>query len=254
MTPPPFFLLGFLLCLAGCGPSQDALKAELREQQTTFEQILISIERYKVAKGAYPENLRDVDGLAVPSIVLSLKSATLYPLPLTYEASRNRDFFRITYGIADQNDYELHAMSSYLSTVKKWEISRYTERLPHVEARYYGSQYTASQSQKQLDLAVLSLLDAAKTNSAYPCRNFWQDWIDKNIGTGEPPNPVLPNVGEENESRMYIAEKGEPVYGFVFTKKTYRPMTKPLSIAIAVYRFQGKKNGWALVQACDSSP
>ena len=247
-------VLGFLLCLVGCGPTHKEVIAELNEQQALFEQVVISIERYKAAKGIYPGTLGEVNGLAVPSIVLPLKSATLYPLPLKYEVSRNRDFFRINYGIADKDDYELHATSSYLSTTKKWDTSGYIEHLRHVEARHYGTQYAASKSRKQLELAVLSLLDAAKASSAYPCRNFWQDWVDKNIGTGESANPVLPNVGAVHESRMYVAENGEPVYGFVFTKKLYDPMTRPLSIAIAIYSYQGKNLGWELVQACDSSP
>lgn len=247
-------VLSSLLCLAGCGPTQEELIVELRMQQAAFEQILVAIERYKDAKGAYPETLREVNGLVVPSITISLKSATLYSLPLKYEVSRNRDFFRVIYGISDKDDYELGATSSYLSTAKKWDTSSYIGPMHHVEARHYGTQYTASRSRKQLELAVLSLLDAAKANSAYPCRNFWQDWINKNIGTGESANPALPNVGQGNESRMYVAENGEPVYGFVFAKRLYRPMTKSLSIVIAVYRFQGKNIGWKLVQACDSSP
>lgn len=247
-------VLGFLLCLVGCGPTQNELAAELRAQQTPFEQVVIAVERYKAAKGIYPETLGDVKGLAVPSIALPLKSATLYPLPLKYEVSRDRDFFRISYGIADKDDYELNATSSYLSTTKKWDASGYIKSLPHVEAWHYGTQYAASKSQKQLELAVLSLLDAAKANSAFPCRNFWQDWIDKNIGTGELANPAIPNVGEENESRMYVTENGEPVYGFVFVNKTYGGMTKPLSIVTTVYRYQGKESGWTIIQTCDASP
>jgi hypothetical protein len=109
-------------------------------------------------------------------------------------------------------------MSSYLSTTKKWKISRNVEGFHHVEAKYYGSQYVESKSRKQLEFAVYSLLDVARASSILPCRNFWGKGLG-NIGTGIPAIPELPSVEKNQETRMYVDENGEPVIWLRINKK-----------------------------------
>lgn len=245
-----------LITLVGCkpAPSQGDLEAKVLTQQDTFALVANSIEQYHSAKGSYPSRLDEVENLIIPTVSLPEHFDSLRTAPISYEVSRDRSFFRITYGIHDLDDYNLHASLSYLSLNKKWEITRHLERLTHVEAAHYGNQYQKTFSRDYLVLAVQSLLDSAKSNSAYPCRNFWKDWVVEAIGSGELMKHPLPKPLAINETVMYVTKNRQPIYAFAFQSKLYPPMTKPLMIVEAVYQMDAVGNEWTLMQQCDSSP
>jgi hypothetical protein len=250
-------LVSFLaiITLVGCkpAPSQGDLETKVLAQQHTFAVVANSIEQYHSAKGSYPLRLDEVENLAIPTVSLPERFSSLRTAPISYEVSRDRSFFRLTYGIHDSDDYNLHASLSYLSLNKKWALSRYLEGLTHVEAAYYGSEYQKTLSSKYLTLAVLSLLESAKSNSTYPCRNFWKDWVVKAIGSGQPMNHPLPKRPGTIESVVYVTKNGPPIYAFAFQSKLYPTMTKPLILVEAVYQKQAVGNEWTLVQQCDAS-
>lgn len=244
-----------IITLVGCKPvpSQGDLEAKVLAQQHTFAVVANLIEQYHSAKGSYPSRLDEVENLAIPVVSLPERFNSLRTAPISYEVSRDRSFFRLTYGIHDSDDYNLHASLSYLSLNKKWDITRHLERLTHVEAAHYGNQYQKTLSRDYLTLAVLSLLESAKSNSTYPCRNFWKDWVVKAIGSGELTNHPLPKRPGINETVVYVTKNGQPAYAFAFQSKLYPPMTKPLMIVEAVYQTEAVGNEWTLVQQCDSS-
>ena len=244
-----------IITLVGCkpAPSQADLEAHVLAQQHTFTAVANLIEQYHSAKGSYPSSLEEIEGLAVPTFALPDCFNSLRAEPVSYEVSRDRSFFRLTYGIYDSDDYNLHASSSYLSLNKKWDATRHLRRFSHVEAAHYGSRYQTTLSRDHLTLAVLSLLDSAKSNSAYPCRNFWRDWVVKAIGSGELMKRPLPTLPEINETVVYVTKDGQPAYAFEFKSKLYPPMTKPLMIVEAVYQTGTVSDEWTLVQQCDSS-
>lgn len=244
-----------MITLVGCNPapSKGDLEAKVLAQQHTFAVVANSIEQYHSAKGSYPSRLDEVENLAIPTVSLPERFNSLRAAPINYEVSRDRSFFRLTYGIYDSDDYSVHASLSYLSLNKKWDLARYLEGLTHVEAAYYGGQYQKTLSRDYLTLAVLSLLESAKSNSAYPCRNFWKNWVVKAIGSGQLMSHPLPKRSGINESVVYVTKNGQPTYAFAFQSKLYPPMTKPLMIVQAIYQKQTVGNEWTLVQQCDSS-
>ena len=248
-----YFLL--ILTLVGCGPSRNDLEAELLSQQPTFARVVDLIEQYRSTKNVYPATLDDVENLTIPEVTLPSRFKSLRTAPVSYEVSRDHSFFRLTYGIYDPDDYELHATSSYLSFDKRWNPwnPRHVERLAHVEATYFGAQYLQNHSRKYLNLAVLSLLDAARANSAYPCRNFWKDWVVEAIGSGQPLSRPLPKLSVVDEAVVYVAENGQAAYAFAFQSRLHHPTDKPLMIVIAVYQIEKGDAEWTLVQQCDSS-
>jgi hypothetical protein len=229
------------------------LEATVLAQQQIFALVANSIEQYHSAKGSYPSRLDEIEDLSIPMVSLPERFNSFRAAPINYEASRDRSFFRLTYGIQDSKDYNLHASLSYLSLTKKWDLTHYVEPLTHVEATHYGSQYQKTRSRDYLTLAVLSLLESAKSNSAYPCRNFWKDWVVKAIGPGEPMKSFLQNRLGIDETAVYVTTNGQPAYAFAFQSKLYPPMTKPLMIVEAVYQTNAQGNEWNLLQQCDSS-
>lgn len=244
-----------IITLVGCkpAPSQGDLEAKVLAQQHIFAVVANSIEHYHAANGSYPTRLAEVENLAIPMVSLPERFNSLRAAPISYEVSRDRSFFRLTYGIHDSEDYNLHASLSYLSLTKKWDLTHYLEQLTHVEAAHYGSKYQKIRSRDYLTLAVLSLLESAKSNSAYPCRNFWKDWVVKAIGPGEPMKNPLPKRRGIEETAVYVTKNGQPAYAFAFQSKLYPPMTKPLMIVEAVYQTEAMGNEWNLLQQCDSS-
>ena len=229
------------------------MEAKVLAQQNIFALVASSIEQYHLANGSYPSRLDEVENLSIPMVSLPEGFNSLRTSPISYQVSRDRSFFRLTYGIRDSEDYNLHASLSYLSLTKKWDLTHYLERFTHVEATHYGSQYQKSRSREYLTLAVLSLLESAKSNSAYPCRNFWKEWVVKAIGPGEPMKNPLPKRQGIDEAAVYVTENGQPAYAFEFQSKLFSSMTKPLVIVEAVYQMEAMGNEWNLLQQCDSS-
>lgn len=248
------FILAFIQ-LAGCNPapSRGALEERVLAQQHSFAAVANLIEQHASAKGSYPSKLEEVENLAIPTVVLPEGFKSLRAAPTIYEVSRDRSFFRLTYGIYDTDDYALHASLSYLSLNKKWGPTQHLERFTHVEAARYGNQYKATRSRDSLTLAVMSLLDSAKSNSAHPCRNFWKDWVINSIGAGELKKHPLPKRPGIYETIVYETNEGQPAYAFQFKSKLFPPMTKPLMIVEAVYQMDPVGGDWAVVQQCDSS-
>ena len=244
-----------IITFNGCRPvpSRNDLEALVLAQQPTFALVAESIEKYHLSNGIYPLSIEEIKGHGVPSIALPERFKSLSAPPLRYEAARDRSFFRLTYGIHDADDYELHAGMSYLSLTKEWKLNDNRGLLSHVEATHYGEQYKKTLSNEYLTLAVQSLLDSAKANSAYPCRNFWKDWVVNAIGTGQPMERRLPLLAGINGATMYNTDNGRAAYAFAFQSELYPPMTTPLMIATAVYQTTNGGKDWALVQHCDSS-
>lgn len=242
--------------LAGCGlnkPSHQELEVALRQQEAQFSTVIDKIEKYRSENGRYPDDLQTVGDTTISSVELPSKFKALRKSPLRYEVARDHSFFRVTYGISDPEDYELHASSSYLSLEKRWKVGRYFEPFPHVEAQYFGAQYQQDHSPESLSLTISSLLEATKSNSAYPCRNLWVDWIEKALGSGELQSlgfPALPVVGE---TKFYATKDPQAAYAVVIDRKIFSPVQKPLPFVIGIYQLSKRSTAWVLVQQCDSS-
>lgn len=242
--------------LAGCGvskPSQHELEMVLLQQEPRFSAVIDKIEKYRAENGHYPSDLQAVSDVASPLVDLPSQFKTLRTAPAHYDVARDRSFFRLTYGISDTEDYELHASSSYLSFENGWKVGRHVERFPHVEAQYFGARYKQGHSSESLTLAISSLLEAAKANSALPCRNLWAEWIEKALGTGEPQylgSPALPVVGE---TKFYATRDNKVVYAILVDRKIFSPMKTPLPFVVGIYEWRKGNTAWAAVQRCDSS-
>lgn len=249
-------LLIAVIALAGCGaskPSQSDLESILRQQKQQFSVLIEKIEKNHSEKTQYPNDLNAIDAASIPSIALTEKHKTLRTTPAHYEVSRDHSFYRVTYGVSDSEDYEIHASSSYLSFEKDWKVGRYVERFPHVEANYFGSQYQQSHSYKFLELAVSSLLEAAKSNSDYPCRNLWGEWVDKALGVGMLKQLQFPDLPAAKEVRLYTTSDKKKTYAVAMDRKVFRNTKEPLTFVVAVYKLSSGSNNWVLVQQCDSS-
>lgn len=244
-----------LIALFGCdpSPSQGDLEKSVVSQQASFAAVTNLIEQYGSVEGSYPSTLEEVEGLTVPTVAVPDRFTSLRAAPISYEVSRDRSFFRLTYGIYDSDDYSLRASSSYLSLNKRWDTIQHLDRLTHVEAAHYGRQYQATLSRDHLTLSALSLLDSAKSNSAYPCRNFWKDWVVRAIGSGDTGQHPLPRRPEIDESVVYFTKDGRPAIAFEFKSKVFPPMTKPLMIVESVYQMDVVSGEWTLLKQCDSS-
>lgn len=153
--------------------------------------------------------------------------------------------------MVDPKDYPVQASSSYLSLVKKWEDGSVDQRMVHVEANYYGRLYRESGSAKYLDLAVSSLLDAAKFSDAYPCRNFWNDWVIKAIGPGQSLGSPLQKPFSGRAAVVYAAQDSREAYAFSVQGKLYPPITYPLDIVVSVFQSDKDSPEWHLVRLCD---
>jgi hypothetical protein len=242
--------------LAGCGvgkPSQSELEKILLQQAPSFSLLIEKIEKYRIENGRYPDDM-PAAGIESPILVgLPENLKMFHSNPAHYEVARDRSFFRVTYGVNDPEDYDLYASSSYLSFEKEWKVGHYGERFPHVEAKYFGAQYQQSHSYNSLELAIFSLLEAAKSNSAYPCRNFWGDWVDKSLGIGALQSSSLPRVPVEGEVRIYAASDKKKSYAMAIDRKLFLNTKKPLPFVTGVYRLNKGGKKWMLVQQCDSS-
>lgn len=242
--------------LAGCGvnkPSQNELEMALLQQEPRFSAVIDKIEKYRTENGHYPIDLQAVSAVTFPSVDLPAHFKTLRTVPAQYEVARDRSFFRVTYGISDPEDYELHASSSYLSFENRWKIDRHVERFPHVEAQHFGARYQQGHSFESLSLTITSILEAAEANSAYPCRNLWADWIEKALGAGAPKHlgsPALPVIGE---TKFYATSDNRAAYAVVIDRKIFRPMKTPLPIVVGIYEWRKENTAWAVVRRCDSS-
>lgn len=242
--------------LAACGvnkPSPHELEMVLLQQEPQFSAVIDKIEKYRAENGHYPSDLQAVSGLALPTVELPSQFKTLCTTPAHYEVTRDRSFFRVTYVVSDAEDYELHVSSSYLSFENRWKVGHHVERFPHVEAQYFGTLYQQDQSSKSLSLTISSLLEAAKANSAYPCRNLWADWIEKALGAGEPQylgSPALPVVGE---TKFYATRDNKDAYAVVIDRRIFSPMKTPLPFVVGIYEWRKGNAAWAVVQRCDSS-
>jgi hypothetical protein len=242
--------------LAGCGvskPSQNELEMVLLQQELRFSAVIDKIEKYRTENGHYPSDLQAVSDVAFTSVDLPAQFKTLRTAPAHYEVARDRSFFRVTYGISDAEDYELHASSSYLSFENRWNIGHHVERFPHVEAKYFGARYQQGHSSESLSLTITSLLEAATANSAYPCRNLWADWIEKALGAGAPQHlgsPSLPVVGE---TKFYTTRDNKAAYAVVIDRKIFSPMKTPLPFVVGIFEWRLENTAWAVVQRCDSS-
>jgi hypothetical protein len=229
------------------------LESKVQAQQHTFAVVVDLIEKFRLAKGGYPSRLDEVEDLVVPPVLLPERFNSLRTIPMSYEVSRERSFFRLAYGIYDSEDSNLHSSMSYLSLEKKWDITRNLKGFTHVQAAHYGNQYKTTLSWDYLTLAVQSLLDSAKSNSIYPCRNLWKNWVTDAIGSGVPMNHLLPKRVGNYDTVLYAAKNGQPAYAFEFQSRLYPPMTKPLMIVEAVYKTETLGKEWTLVQQCDAS-
>lgn len=237
--------------LFGCESKMNEINRELSANQAQFSPLLASIENYRATNGAYPSALSDLGNLNIPKIVPSKNFKSFRPTQLTYEVGRDHTFFRVSYGLNDVDDYERLGFSIYSSIEPQWVTTTYITPLPHLEAEHYGSAYIASRSREKLDLAVQSLLSAARLNSDYPCRNFWHEWIIKSLGQGDS-SPVVPLMGER-EFIMYTDQEQRPVYGFAVNEVLYPSGTIPLKIVTGVYQMTLKSPEWKLMQTCDSA-
>ena len=249
----PILLSGLL---AACGDphiSQDDLEAALVKQQPKLDVLAVAIEKHKETTGDYPTTLSEIQIKSMPSVSLPAAYKSLRTALPQYELAREKSFFRLTYAVSDANDYNIYAASSYISYDKQWQVNWDPERFIWLEIRHYGQDYQGRHSARDLDLTVQSLMEATKNNSAYPCRNFWQEWVVSSLGQGGSGRESFPTVNDSGEVSIYPALDGEGAYAFVTTEKPYRPMTKPLRIVTAVYRLEDKSTGWELLQTCDSS-
>lgn len=247
-------ILMVVVVLAGCGvnrPSQHELEMALSQQEPRFSAVIAKIEKYRSENGRYPSDLHAFGDAATPSVELPSQFKTLRTAPAQYEVARDHSFFRVTYGISDSEDYELHASSSYLSFEKQWKVGRHVERFPHVEAQYFGGRYQQGHSSESLSLTISSLIEAAKSNSAYPCRNLWADWVEKALGVGKPQSLMVPALPAAGETNIYVAEDTKLAYAITIDRKIFGPMKKPLPFVVGIYKLN--RGNWVLVQQCDSS-
>lgn len=242
--------------LAGCGggkPSQFELEKILLQQAPSFSLLIEKIEKYRTENGRYPDDM-PAAGIESPILLALPENLKMFHTnPAHYEVARDRSFFRITYGVNDPEDYELHASSSYLSFEKEWKVGHYVERFPHTEAKYFGAQYQQSHSYNSLELAVSSLLEAATSNSAYPCRNFWEGWVDESLGIGALQSSSLPKVPVEGQFRLYATSDKKKSYAMAIDRKLFHNANKPLPFVTGVYKLDKDGNKWVLMQQCDSS-
>lgn len=247
--------LSFLLLIAliGCKPARVELDEHVVAQQPNFTHVVSAIEQYRQRVGKYPAALGDIQDLSIPPVVVPPGFEGFQAEPLRYEVSRDRSFFRLTYGIYNPADYEHYSFSTYLSLSKSWDREGHLHQLHHLEARHYGARYQQGRSIKDLDLAVQTLLDAAKSNSAYPCRNFWKEWVVAALGDGKALQQPLPNMPAVEEAVMYGAANDQSAYAFAFHAKEYRLNKKLIPVVVAIYRMAEQDREWALVQQCDSS-
>jgi hypothetical protein len=244
---PIFFVL------LGCRPSQEEVEVgrEVSSRQSIFFPVVDALNRYYSANGGYPKDIADLKGVDIPKVLTSSKLQSFRSKQLTYEVSRDRSFFRVSFGVYNKYDYERFAISVYSSIDSKWITTRSVEVMPHVEAMYYGAAYLMDSSKLQLDLSVRSLLDANRLSSSHGCRNLWRDWIVKAIGIGSKDKVVLP--GNANEVLTYWDLKKRSGYAFEISEELYKPMTNPIKIVRGVYQITPNSNEWKLLQKCDSS-
>jgi hypothetical protein len=244
--------LASILCvLLGCGPSQEEVEREVSSQQSTFLPVIDTLNKYHSAHGTFPKYLSHLQSVDIPKVIAPPKLESLRPKQLTYEVSRDGSFFRVSFGLYDNNDYQRFAISAYSSIDSKWITTRNIEQMPHVEATYYGAAYLMESSKMQLDLSVQSLLDATRRNSNHGCRNLWRDWIVKALGSGSQDKVVLP--GNTDEVLTYWDLKKRSGYAFAISEELYEPMTNRLKIVRAIYQITPNRDEWKLLQKCDSS-
>lgn len=240
--------------LAGCGvdkPSQHELEMALHQQEPRLSVLVDKIEKYRTDNGRYPSDLQAFGNATDATADLSSQFKTLRTAPAQYEVARDHSFFRLTYGLSDPEDYELHASSSYLSFEKRWHVDRYVERFPHVEAQYFGALYQQGHSPESLRLTIASLIEASTSNSAFPCRNLWAEWIDKALGAGEPQSILVPSLPGSGQTDVYATKNSELAYAIAIDRKIFGSMKKPLPFVVGIY--EKNKGNWELVKQCDAS-
>lgn len=250
-------LLFVTLLLVGCEgnkPSKQDLEDLLIQQESRFAAVSTLIERYRREHGDYPSSLQTVgDGARSAAILPTRGFESINADSAVYEVARDRSFFRLTYAVGDKEDYELHASYSYLSFEDTWKLDQHIYTFPHIEAKHFGAQYQQGRSAKSLELAIASILDAAKGNRAYPCLNLWPEWIEEALGKGEPQYrkaPLLP----VDQATLYASKDNRVIYAIAIDQKKFSNRDKPLRFVVGVYEWRRGSRSWALVQHCDSPP
>lgn len=250
-------LLFVTLLLVGCEgnkPSKQDLEDLLLQQKSRFAAVSSLIEEYHREHGDYPSSLQTVgDGTTSSAILPTRGFESINAYSAVYEVARDRSFFRLTYAVGHKEDYELHASYSYLSFEDTWKLDQHIYRFPHIEAKYFGAQYQQDRSEKSLELTIASLLDAAKGNSAYPCRNLWAEWIEQALGEGEPQHRKAPPLPVDRAT-LYSTKDNRVMYAIAVDQKVFGNMDKALLFVVGVFEWRRGSKDWALVQHCDASP
>lgn len=244
--------------LSGCGDSgisRQELMRELEKQSPRFQFIVDSLDKHYEIHEKYPLSLSELNIDDVPPVLVLQEHSHVEPSGLKYSVARDRSFFRLSYGLTDTHRFSHgYTFASYSSPDRKWDYSTYLNSLPHVESRYYGALFAETRTTASLEMAVSSLLDAARGNAtALPCRNFWRSWVDTALGQGQGTSYDFQH-SPGLEARLYSSMDEGRSYMFLFRDKLFPPMTKPLSIVVAVYRTHSIESGeWVLHQQCGPS-
>jgi hypothetical protein len=236
--------LALVVGLAGCGQRPAAqLDSEVQKARSQVAPVIEALLAYEGKHRKFPQTLGEL-GIEAPNIAKKAPAGSLSTGPLQYQAARDGSFARVFYWVADEGDYEVSSTGLYDTRVRTWTEVSDLSPFPYEEAQHFGRTYRANSAPAPLELAVASLVDAAKIGP-HPCRNLWQGWVFEALGPGRPlqaaPADLLPGSGAPPVE--YRSADGRSAYAFVFREEVHKPMKKPLAAADAPSPLGNTKQG-----------
>lgn len=248
-----FPLVALVASLTACQQADDPsarLSAEILRVQSHLSPSIDALLAYEKQYGRFPAVLSDLH-IDLPNISRKAPKGSVSTGTLQYEVARDGSFARAFFQVGDEGDYEVASTALFDTRARKWTEVSFLHRLSYEEAQHFGRSFQADGSEEQLDLAVASLIDSARTNN-HPCRNLWQGWVSEALGPKSTASATESEMNADAKIVEYRSSNGHTAYRFTFQKGIYPPIHKPLTTVSAIYRSERSQH-WRLVQPCDSS-